>query len=363
MGKSPLILAALANAAVPSLGLSQVKPLSADGAGNFDTAVVTSNSGEHYVVRIPNNAAAGAEQEVELRALKALSLAKSNLPFDITRPIGETADASGARVIVFSYVYGNKVEITQVSPNSSLAQSIARATAAIHNLPISIVEDAHLAEYSPADSVRQRVAELDRAAQTGKVPAVLLNRWEQAMEDVSLFKYQPTVVHGALNGDTVLEQDGDVSGILAWSTLKIADPAEDLSWVLASGNPELIDSVLLAYQLNRSVADSQLRARATLYAEFEVARWLLHGVSKKDQDIIDDATAMLEGLAAEADAGQLTPLGVVAAAMIAQPIIEEAFVFEEKLPFETEDYEFTAQPADDKTKPIELPPATENELF
>ena len=36
-------------------------------------------------------------------------------------------------------------------------------------------------------------------------------------------------------------------------------------------------------------ADHQLRKRARLYAELEIARWLLHGVDSRDEAIIADA--------------------------------------------------------------------------
>lgn len=72
MAKSPLILAALAKDAVRHLNFVQVKSLNAGADGAFDTALLTATTGEHYVVRIANTQSAGAEQEVELQALRAL---------------------------------------------------------------------------------------------------------------------------------------------------------------------------------------------------------------------------------------------------------------------------------------------------
>ncbi|MEY4437498.1 MAG: hypothetical protein RL100_962, partial [Actinomycetota bacterium] len=72
MAKSPLILAALAKAACPQLNFHEVKSLSANSGGAYDTALLTATSGQHFVVRVADSQAAGAEQEVELRALKAL---------------------------------------------------------------------------------------------------------------------------------------------------------------------------------------------------------------------------------------------------------------------------------------------------
>ena len=52
-----------------------------------------------------------------------------------------------------------------------------------------------------------------------------------------------------------------------------------------------------AYASTRQVAtDRQFTQRAMLYAELEVARWLLHGREVRNQSIVDDAVEMLDGL-------------------------------------------------------------------
>lgn len=304
MAKSPLILAALAKAAVPHLNFHEVKSLSADSNGAFDTALLTSTTGEHFVIRVANNQTAGAEQDVELRALKALSKAdRMRLPFKITNQIGEVKDEKGARALVFEFVYGNPTDIGSVPADSALSASIAKAIAAIHNLDPALIENAHLASFEAAEIVRGRVAELDRFAATGKVPSALLSRWEQALEDTSLFRFKPCVIHGGLNGDTLLTQDNEVSGVLSWSTLRVSDPAEDFAWILGAGVHELSESIIDVYRQQHYNVDDALRLRATLYSEFEIARWLMHGINKKDAEIIDDAVSMLQVLADDVETG------------------------------------------------------------
>jgi hypothetical protein len=234
----------------------------------------------------------------------------------------------------------------------------------------------------------------------------LLSRWEAVLEDSSLFRFQPTVVHGALNGDTVLEEDGrSVAGVLAWSSLKISDPAEDLSWILGSENDPFADAVLAAYSANRPAVDPSIRQRAIMYSEFERARWLMHGVNKGDQSIIDDAVEMLATLAGDVEAGVIGRLTAAPiAAIIAEPVFEEisetVISIESDDEFEiieinetssgTADVDVSLETApidviaedieldvladedstdarssqvDDKTKPIELPEKSDNELF
>ena len=379
MAKSPLILAALAKDAVRHLDFVQVKSLNAGADGAFDTALLTATTGEHYVVRIANTQSAGTEQDVELQALRALGNdGRAALPFKITNLIGETKDDKGARALIFDFVYGSPIEVGAVSGDSELARNIGLAIAAIHKLPLSVVENAHLPEFQPEDILRARTAELDRFAATGKVPPVLLSRWEAVLEEPTIFRFQPTVVHGALNGDTVLETDGrSVAGVLAWSSLKISDPAEDLSWILGSENDPFADAVVAAYSANRPGVDASIRQRAVLYSEFERARWLMHGVNKGDQSIIDDAVEMLTTLSDDVEAGVIGRLTAAPiAAFVAEPIVEEVtetFIALEvddefevieinEIADEDEAADLSAE-VDDKTKPIELPEKSDNELF
>jgi aminoglycoside phosphotransferase (APT) family kinase protein len=385
MAKSPLILAALAKDAVRHLDFVQVKSLNAGADGAFDTALLTATTGEHYVVRIANTQSAGAEQEVELQALRALGAeGRASLPFKITTLLGETKDDKGGRALIFDFVYGSPIDVSSIDGGSELARNIGLAIAAIHKLPLTVVENAHLPEFQPEDVLRARIAELDRFAATGKVPSALLSRWESVLEDSTLFRFQPTVVHGSLNGDTVLEDAGrEVAGVLAWSSLKISDPAEDLSWIMGSENDPFADAVLAAYSANRPGVDPSIRQRAIMYSEFERARWLMHGVNKGDQSIIDDAVEMLNTLAGDVEAGVIGRLTAAPIpAMVAAPVVEEiteTFVsVEEDGDFEvieinevfaeSSDDEVSPETApidvvDDKTRPIELPEKSDNELF
>ena len=372
MGKSPLILAALATDAVSGLKVRNAVEMTGEAGGNFDAALLTDVNGEHYVVRVPITPAAGTELELELQVLKSLSSFRSRLGFDIPQAVGETREiATGNRVLVFKYVEGTPVDTRRLSPASSLAQSISRTIAAIHSLPIELVQNNGLSEFSPAENIRLRTAEIDRAMQTGQIPVTLLQRWEDALSDVSLFKYQPTVVHGSLGHDTLLEAGGVINGVLDFKKVQLNDPALDFSW-LAGENQELVDSILLNYQLARSGADSNIARRAVLYSELEWVRWMLHGYAVKDVTIVEDAIKGMNELATELAEGKLPSLSeVVAAPQIVQTIsfIEQPEASSEDYGYVTElqaeeieivevvevrEAEFTAAEPDDKTKPIDI---------
>jgi aminoglycoside phosphotransferase (APT) family kinase protein len=305
MARSPLILAALAKDAVPQFDFAQVKHLDGGTSGAFDAALLTAKSGEHFVVRMANSASAGTELEAEIRAIKTFTpVMRLNLPFEISQLVGDTQDADGQRAMVFNFVYGNPIEITQVEAISDLTLSIASAIATVHKLPAELVQRSGFPELDPAVNLKYRVSELDRAAQTGKVPPVLLQRWESALEDVSLFRYQPTVIHGSLNGHSMLELDGKVSGVLHWSGLRISDPAEDLSWIVGAAAMDLTRNLMARYYEARPGVDSNIWPRALLYSELELTRWLLHGYSTGNQEVIEDAVGMLLVLTEEVESGK-----------------------------------------------------------
>ena len=314
MGKSPLILAALAKAAAPSLNFVKVQKIDAFDSADFDTALLTSQDGKHFLVRIPNTPTAATNQDAELRALKALAKQPS-LPFSITSQVAAITTREGETARVFTYVYGSKFDLIDLNADHSLVESSARALAAIHNLPLTVVQDIDFPEYTSSHILKSCAAELDRAMETGKVPSVLLNRWEDALSNEQLFRFMPAVINGLLGEDSVLELDGEISGILNWTDLQIGDPAVDFGWIMARGHEDLIYNLLLAYQSARPSADNNIRQRAKLYSELSWANWLVTALKENNSLHIDEAIRELEILAAEVEGGtalRLSPTGFAA---------------------------------------------------
>jgi len=296
--RSPLALAALATVAVPGLDAFDVRRPAQPGS-DFDTAVVIDAQRERWVVRAPQHAAAGAalEAEVVLLGMLAAESERGRLPFSVPAPVGFAHLPEGGRAAVHAEIPGEALRLERLSPGPGLAAALGRAIAAVHELPTSLIENAGLPAYDAGEYRQRRQAEVDEAARTGKVPAALLRRWEEKLEDVSLWRFRPTVVHGDLTSDRVLVSGDAVTGILHWGDACVADPADDLAWLLVAAHPDATDSIMEAYQLRRTeLTDPHLTERALLAGELALARWLLYGVRTQDAEIIDDAVAMLEDL-------------------------------------------------------------------
>jgi aminoglycoside phosphotransferase (APT) family kinase protein len=383
MGKSPLILAALAKAAVPSLDIKSVRRLNGAQTGLFDSAVVTCTDGTEFAIRIPQTTGASLDLDVETSVLKSLTVAtRASLPFRVTKVVGETSDSNRNRVVIFEYLYGSPIDLSRMMSNSPALSSVGQAIAAIHSLDPEMVRSAGLPEFSASDQAKRRLNELDGVAMTGLIPKALLERWQNALEDISLFQFTPTVVHGEMIEANVLEQDQGVSAVLNWGALHIGDPAEDFSWIAGKRNFDLLDAARISYSQGAKSFDATLTQRAVLYSELSHARWLLHGTQTNDQQVITEATSELEVIAEELSAGLLPSLGSVSFASfsntegsfltdssVAESLIESV---DSTWSIETIDQVviLSDDPAaqvvdvlDDKTREIELPEKTDNELF
>jgi aminoglycoside phosphotransferase (APT) family kinase protein len=306
MARSHLTLAALATSAVPGLDIVETSAFGA-GGGDFDCALLTGRDGRHWLVRVPRNERAEAEQSADLVALRALSAGvRTRLHFSVSAFAGQTP-INGTRAIVYEFVYGSKVPLAQL--DVARATSIGRAIAAIHALPTSFIADSGLPVFTSLECLRACVSIIDRSAATGLVPAALLSRWEAATEDTRLWQFQPSVINGSLTSDSILFGGNEVTGVLDWHELRVGDPARDLAWLLGCQDESVPEVAFDSYNEARGGADRQVRQRAMLYAELELAKWLLHGTELRNTEIVDDAVNLLAGLADSVHRDVLHPLG------------------------------------------------------
>jgi macrolide phosphotransferase len=290
-------LAALASAAVP--GLSPAGVVSApDDAADFTSAVVIDDAGKQWRVRSPKHAEASMRLETELLVLRSFSPGiRAELSFQVPSIAG-TVQRGDLRTFVYNHVPGTTLELEDlVAEGGGLPMEIGRAMAGIHDLPQSMVDSADLPSYTADEFRTRRLNELDQAATTGKIPSALLRRWEHALEDVTLWKFNPCVVHGDLHEDNLQISEGLVTSVTGWTDLRIGDPADDFAWLIAVHEQSFADVVLETYNKYRKEAvDPHLMRRAALAAEFALAQWLVRGVAADDPDMVAEAEEMLKEL-------------------------------------------------------------------
>lgn len=312
VSRTPEYLAALASTAVPGLDPVTVRAVLGDSPLSVDVAFVIDAQDRHWVVRAPATAAAGAALDASVALLGVLA---RRLPFQVPVPKGFAAVPEG-RAAVYAALPGSPLDFSAIPAGPGLAGQIGRAIAAIHNLDRTMVDDAGMPVYDAESYRTRRMADLDRGAGTGHVPASLLSRWERALDDVTLWRFAPTPVHGAVRGQVMLATFSDpqdaataqIRGVTGWEQAMVADPADDFAALVAEAPPAAVESVFEAYANSRiDRPDAQLRRRARLAAELSHVQSLLTAVSDGRADRVRWCAGQLRRLAERVHEDDLLP--------------------------------------------------------
>jgi macrolide phosphotransferase len=290
--RTPLALAAIASAAVSGLDPASVKGVTQRPGHQFEVAFIEDTQHRRWVVRVPMNAAAGAQMDV---SVSFLGLFSRRLPFSVPTPKGFVALDEGVRAVVYPFIAGRPLDFSHLPGGPGIAAELGRTLAALHNLDLALCDEAGLTSYD-ADTYRtRRLSDLDRAAATGLVPTGLLSRWERSLEEVSLWRFAPTPIHGDLNGSEVLavfndDDDaatGHIRGLTGWENAKVADPADDFATLVTQAPAAAFDSVLEAYAHARvDRPDKYLERRARLAGELKLLSELLTVVGSGNKKAI-----------------------------------------------------------------------------
>lgn len=237
------------------------------------------------------------------------SLPSTALPYAVPSLLG-THTGYDTLTAVFSQTPGVPVEEFEAA-EVDWARKLGRAVAAIHALDPAWVAS-NVPSYSSLQMRERRLAELDAAAETGRIPSVLLERWEKALENVSLWQFSPSVVHGALSPAAFRQSDSQIVALDEFGGLHIGDPAEDVRPFTAGVADSVEDAFLVAYASGLPTGlPSNLAERAGLLSELELARWLMQGLHAGDADTVAEAHSMLQEFADE-----VSPPAVVAPAAL-----------------------------------------------
>lgn len=275
------------------LALPQEESASLHVVGVIDTR------GRHWEVLEAHDDTTGAGLDAEAEVLRRIGriVDDGRLSFNVPRVAG-TVRSEEAHIQVRTHLEGRPVDVSALHPGPGLSAGVGRALGELHELPTSVISEAGMPVYD-SQEVRDRwLSLMDDAAGTGRVPPTLLSRWESALEDPTLWRFRPVVVHGDLDAENVLTAGGAVVAMRGLGQAHVGDPAEDMAWIYASVPVDCLDSIEGAYDLARTEGvDKHLRDRAELVSELSLARWLLHGVRAGRDGIVEDAVTMLADLA------------------------------------------------------------------
>ena len=292
---------------MPRIGFNRIGQV--EQLGGLLRMGILGNDGRDYEVLYPASGAGKAELATEVSVLNLLRAAQFG--FEVPEVAGQGVDSDQTPIAVVSRVLGD-APVAHKLAAGAFTESMGQALSEIHSLPTSYFGDAGIPEFDSASVLHTRVAELDLMASTGRVPAALLGRWESAMEDITLFRFQPTVVHGSISDRSIRLAGGReghrLIGLTDWSGLRIADPAEDFWWLVGGTVPETHQDLVENYRARRAAADENILRRATLYSELQQGRWLLYCLESGSADDVARAEDGLTELVEDLEAGNLIDL-------------------------------------------------------
>lgn len=300
--RSPLALAALATAAVPGLDIVALRPPHFVD-DDYSTAGLLAADGRKWTVMCPRTDQAGARLIGQVAALHALGreFDADRIPFEVPRPIGAATVDGGGRAVVYPTIPGRRLTEDELKDTGPLAKSLARSLAALHSLSPRVVTTTGLPSYT-AEECRSRLEEnLNEANTSGHLPPVLVQRWRQALDDDRLWQFRTVPVHADFSVESLQVEDETIVAITGFGDMRVADPAEDLTWLLAICGDDFLADFWAHYERARPETDAMIRYRADLLSELELVRWLLFGLHSNDQAIVEDAKGMLADLAEEVD--------------------------------------------------------------
>ena len=285
------MLAAQAAAAVPDMQL--VKTASFDLPG-VRSALAWDSDGQVWVIEVPESDEAESKQRDRISGAQAIGEGlRARLPFAAPRVIGTTT-VEGRTLSVGAYLPGARIRQDKITPD--MAAAIGEAIAQLHAIPASTLYDQGRPVHSATDAMRKATSIVDRAAKTTLLPKNLLRRWEAAYEDRDLWQFEPTIIHGALHLGAFLTEGNTITGVTGWRELSVGDPARDVAWFTTPHLAERLEPAKTSYLETRQEADHRIFQRARFWAELDIARWLLHGIDVRSEDIVDEATQLINEL-------------------------------------------------------------------
>lgn len=296
--KKFLELAALATCAVPGMRVTALRPPSYSDELTSVTGIEDSE-GNRWIVSCPHAEVSGPALDATSSILDRLGQAYEHnyIPFDVPRLAGQATIKAGQTVYVHKDPGGREPTREDLDTNPLLPASLGRALAALHNLPQTVFSAIDLPVYTAIECRNRNLALLEEAARDITIPTSLRNRWEAALEDVSLWRFLSAPVHGDIQERCLNVHRGSLMAIGGWTSAHVGDPALDLAWVQATASDAFLERFRESYGHERHAVDLHVFTRAQLLSELALVRWLVHGLHAQDSSIVDDARAMIADLA------------------------------------------------------------------
>ncbi|PJM79306.1 phosphotransferase [Bifidobacterium scaligerum] len=335
MKRSEYMLAALASAVLPNLGVSgvraNVQPSATDEANGIDQTVVQDASGKSYDVYATTTKEGRSRLIRRVKAAQTLDAAREpgGLGFeldhviafargDVSQP-GQTATAQAlgrqarqedetpraakkpgptgeTTVMVTTHNDGEARSLDLLTLDDCTA--VGTAIGAIHRLSPAFLSAAKYPVFTTGQIRAQLTAWIRRLRNAGHVPTEITDSWARIMETEGLWSFTTCTVHGGFSDGDFLFSNSTITAVTNWQDMQVNDPARDLAWIFGKLDENHRNAVLSAYgRMMGSRLDDLIMLRANLWLQMEQVGDFIQALNRADNDRIVQFKAQVERLA------------------------------------------------------------------
>ena len=283
MKRSDYMLAALASAVLPNLGVAgvreNVQASATDEAKGIDQTVIQDASGKLYDVYATNTKEGRTRLIRRVKAAQTLAAAREPgglgfdmdrvvafAPGDVSRP-GQTATAQAVgqqtqaestpltprkpgptgetTVMIAVHRDGQARPLDLLTLDDCAA--VGTAIGAIHRLPSTFLANAKYPVVTTGQIRSQLTAWIRRLRSAGHVPQEITDSWARIMDTEGLWSFSTCTVHGGFSDGDFLFSGSTITTVTNWQDMQVNDPARDLAWIFGKLDESHRNAVLSAY--------------------------------------------------------------------------------------------------------------------
>lgn len=334
MKRSDYMLAALASAVLPNLGVAgvreNVQASATDEAKGIDQTVIQDASGKLYDVYATDTKEGRTRLIRRVKAAQTLAAAREPgglgfdmdrvvafAPGDVSRP-GQTATAQAVgqqtqaestpltprkpgptgetTVMIAVHRDGQARPLDLLTLDDCAA--VGTAIGAIHRLPSTFLANAKYPVVTTGQIRSQLTAWIRRLRSAGHVPQEITDSWARIMDTEGLWSFSTCTVHGGFSDGDFLFSGSTITTVTNWQDMQVNDPARDLAWIFGKLDESHRNAVLSAYgRMMGSRLDDLIMLRANLWLQMEQVGDFISALNQADSVKIMQFKAQVERLA------------------------------------------------------------------
>ena len=334
MKRSDYMLAALASAVLPNLGVAgvreNVQASATDEAKGIDQTVIQDASGKLYDVYATDTREGRTRLIRRVKAAQTLAAARElgGLGFDMDRVVafvpgdvsqpGQTATAQAVgqqaqaestpltprkpgptgetTVMIAVHRDGQARPLDLLTLDDCAA--VGTSIGAIHRLPSTFLANAKYPVVTTGQIRSQLTAWIRRLRSAGHVPQEITDSWARIMDTEGLWSFSTCTVHGGFSDGDFLFSGSTITTVTNWQDMQVNDPARDLAWIFGKLDESHRNAVLSAYgRMMGSRLDDLIMLRANLWLQMEQVGDFISALNQADSVKIMQFKAQVERLA------------------------------------------------------------------